>query len=307
MIPLWKGVVNPWDCDDMGHANVRFMLEKAYEGLGAFADAISMHHAFRPNAPSTLLPVSQHIRYVHEAMSGNPLLMTGRVTSISEDHAELYQDIRHSDQRPAAALRTMLAHVEAKSGRPFKWSKRSQAALSDLVGTPPEDLKPRSLDPDKARLELSSSFLSSAISNGALESGRGMILPEHCDVFGRMRNSYFIARVSDSVPTLIDGWRRALTNSGDGFITGSAVVEFQFEFHKWPRAGDRFVIHSSYTPRTGKTYSLTHWILDPVSGEAYAIARGTALFFDLKTRKALQAPKERLEELEKVMPGNLPF
>ena len=62
MIPLWKGNVNAWDCDEMGHANVRIYAEKAVEGFGSFAAAIAMTHAFRAGSPSTLIPVDQHIR-----------------------------------------------------------------------------------------------------------------------------------------------------------------------------------------------------------------------------------------------------
>ena len=35
MIPLWSGIANTWDCDEMGHMNVRVYVEKAMEGLGS--------------------------------------------------------------------------------------------------------------------------------------------------------------------------------------------------------------------------------------------------------------------------------
>ena len=108
MIPLWKGNVNAWDCDEMGHANVRIYAEKAVEGFGSFAAAIAMPHAFRAGSPSTLIPVDQHIRYIREATSGVPLTMTGCVLSWDENSVVLYQDIRHFDGRPAAAFRTRL-------------------------------------------------------------------------------------------------------------------------------------------------------------------------------------------------------
>jgi acyl-CoA thioester hydrolase len=32
VIPLWQGSCNQWDCDEMGHMNVRVYVEKQLEG-----------------------------------------------------------------------------------------------------------------------------------------------------------------------------------------------------------------------------------------------------------------------------------
>ncbi|MEL8056849.1 MAG: thioesterase family protein, partial [Pseudomonadota bacterium] len=87
MIPLWKGIPNTWDCDEMGHMNVRVYVEKAMEGLGNFAGAIGMPHAFHAGAPSTLQPAEHHIRYIREAHAGAPLIMTGCVVDWDETSA----------------------------------------------------------------------------------------------------------------------------------------------------------------------------------------------------------------------------
>lgn len=55
MIPLWSGIPNTWDCDEMGHMNVRVYVEKAMEGLGNFcrrdpdAPRLSGQRAFDPD------------------------------------------------------------------------------------------------------------------------------------------------------------------------------------------------------------------------------------------------------------------
>ena len=40
--PLYQGSVNTWECDDGGHLNVRFHLERAMIGLAHMADALDM-------------------------------------------------------------------------------------------------------------------------------------------------------------------------------------------------------------------------------------------------------------------------
>ena len=48
---IWRGGVNTWDCDEMGHMNVRVYVEKQLEGMVAFAHHLGMPEAFRVNAP----------------------------------------------------------------------------------------------------------------------------------------------------------------------------------------------------------------------------------------------------------------
>ena len=36
MIEVYRGSINTWECDEMGHMNVRFYVAKMMEGLAAF-------------------------------------------------------------------------------------------------------------------------------------------------------------------------------------------------------------------------------------------------------------------------------
>ena len=167
-----------------------------------------MPHAFKPNAPSTLIPGDQHIRYIREVHAGKPISMTACVLEVGDVDAVIYQDMRHSDGRCAAAFRTRVIHANAKTGAPFPWSKRSRAALEELIDTPPEDTAPRSLDPKCETLSREHAVISTVERTGAPLVGLGLVPPEHCDVFGRMYAPRFIGRISDSVPNLLFDWRQ---------------------------------------------------------------------------------------------------
>lgn len=104
MIPLWQGSCNQWDCDEMGHMNVRIYVEKQLEGLVAFAHELAMPEAFRQNSPSTVVPVDQHIRFVREVLPGKPISMQGCVLEYGECDAVIYQELRHTDGALAAAF-----------------------------------------------------------------------------------------------------------------------------------------------------------------------------------------------------------
>ena len=305
MIPLWSGIANTWDCDEMGHMNVRVYVEKAMEGLGTLAGAIGMPHAFRANAPSTLMVAEHHIRYIREAHAGHPLKMTGCVLEWDETSAVIYQDMRHGDGRPAAALRTRIVHVAAKTGKPFPWSSRSRAQLEALLETPPDDTKPRGLDPAAVPVSASSANMTQVENCGAPEIGRGMFLPKETDSFGRVAAPWFMGRISDSVPTLLHDWRIKVASSQAGARMGGAVLEYRLIYRKWPRAGDRYVIHTSLANVAEKTHSLSHWVLDPGTGDAWITSEAVAVTFDLEKRKVIPTPPEQIAELERLAPRGL--
>jgi acyl-CoA thioester hydrolase len=305
MIPLWSGSANTWDCDEMGHMNVRVYVEKAMEGLGTFASALGMPHAYRENAPSTLLPLEHHIRYIREVHPGKPLSMAGCVLEWDETTALLYQDMRHSDGTPAAAFRTRVQHVDAKSGKPFPWSTRSMAQLEALTGVASDDTKPRGLDPDISPIPSSAANLGFVLKTGAPEIGRGSVPLSHCDVFGRMLAPWFMGRISDSVPNLLYNWRQKVAANTDGAKMGAAVLEYRLIYRKWPRAGDRFVVHTGLARVAEKTHSLSHWMLDPDTGDAWITSEAVAVTFDLNTRKVIPTPPDQMIALEEIAPKGL--
>ena len=134
MIPLWQGSCNQWDCDEMGHMNVRVYVEKQLEGLVALCHAAGMPNAFRPNSPSTVAPVDQHIRFVREVLPGRPLKMSGCTLEIGTSDAVVYQELRHTDGTLSAAFRTRIAHLDTAEGKAFPWTKRVLAKLEALKG-----------------------------------------------------------------------------------------------------------------------------------------------------------------------------
>ena len=88
-VEIWRGGVNTWDCDEMGHMNVRFYVSRAMEGLAGLAAELGLPHAFSPYANATLVVREQHIRFLREAHAGAALHMLGGVIEISDTEARL--------------------------------------------------------------------------------------------------------------------------------------------------------------------------------------------------------------------------
>ncbi|MEO0722022.1 MAG: acyl-ACP thioesterase [Pseudomonadota bacterium] len=306
MITIWRGSANQWDCDEMGHMNVRVYLDKAMEGLGAFAVEAEMPHAFQQGTPSTLMVEDHHVRFLREVLPGRPLTMSACVLEISEAHAVIYQEMIHGDGSVAAAFRSRVRHAEAKSGKAFPWSNRTRAALERLMGEAPKATAPRSIDASGPVRPAAEVTMAAADAVNAPLIGLGAVPADHCDLHGRMQAAWFMGRISDAVPNLLFDWRKGVAGAaGNGVRMGAAVLEYRLVYRKWPRAGDLIAIRSGLGSAHEKIHSLVHWALDPVSGDAWMTSEAVAVTFDLDTRKTLPTPPKSIAALEELAPKGL--
>ncbi|MEL6257743.1 MAG: thioesterase family protein [Pseudomonadota bacterium] len=305
MIPVWRGSANTWDCDEMGHMNVRVYVEKAMEGLAGLAHAIDMPHAFRPNAPSTLVPADQHIRFMREVRPGRPLTMDACILDIGDTDMVVYQELRHGDGSYAAVFRTRIIHADAKSGRAFPWARRTRAKLEALVNSPPKATAPRSIAWPARALSDDDATLDRVAIVGAPCIGIGAVPAHHTDLHGRMRPEWVMGRISDAVPNLLADWRDQVASGVDGARAGAAVLEYRLIYRRWPRAGDAFVLHTALGEVSEKTHTLIHWMLDPTTGQPWATTEAVAVTFDLDTRKVIPAAPAHLDALKTLVPAGL--
>jgi acyl-CoA thioester hydrolase len=296
----YRGLCNAWECDENGHMNVRFYVQRAAEGWVALAHALGVPNSFKARANATFVPVDQHIRFLKEARPGAPLTLLSGVLTAGESSLQVYQELRHADGTVCAAMSSLLIHADPASGRAFPLSRRAGDRHPALACSRPAHGAPRSLDVTRMPSEAT---MARADAMGVPIIGRGAILASDTDVFGRMRPEIALGRISDSAPNLLSAWRaKAAEEAGAGAANaGAAVVEYRLVYRRWPRAGDGFVVRSAVTDVQEKTMQIAHWMLDPVSGEAWATAEVIALTFDLTTRKTIAPPPAARAALEASM------
>lgn len=302
-IEVWRGGVNAWELDNMGHMNVRFYGQRVVEGLVGLAAALGMPDAFSPQAESTLLIREQHIRFLREARSGAAITMRGAVESVGESEARLVLQLfhAHSGER-AATYQLLVDHVTAREGRPFPWPRRMQEAAEGLTIEPHDQARPRSVSrgpvEGSASLEAAQRLDLAPMSIGAFGA-------QDCDVFGRMSPELVIARISDGMPTLMAGSRPAESDEGgETRRIGGAVLEYRLIHWAWPRAGDRFEVRSGFAGVEDKSQRLVHWMLDPATGRPWATAEAVAISLDLDARKIVPFTGAHRAYLEsRVVPG----
>jgi acyl-CoA thioester hydrolase len=302
-VEVWSGGVNTWECDEMGHMNVRFWVAKAQEGLAGLAAQLGMPRAFAAEGEATLIVREQHIRFLREAKAGAALHMTGGVLEIGETSARLLLVIRHASGEPAATFQLLVEHATTRDMRPFPWPARIREKAEAVRTEVPVFAAARSID--LAPVEPTAS-LSRADELGLTRIGLGVIGPAECDVFGRMRPEIFIGRVSDGVGRLF-GETRPGPDPLDGeppARIGGAVMEYRVLHLAWPEPGDGVELRSGFAGCDSRTRRVVHWMLDPETGAPWASAEAVVISFDLDKRKVVDiTPEAQAAFMARCAPG----
>lgn len=286
-VEIWRGGVNTWDCDEMGHMNVRHYVVRAMEGLIGMAAELGLANAFSPHANATLLVKEHHIRFLREAHAGAPLTMLGGVIEMGETDARILQLLIHpASGELAATFQTIVVHATPREGQPFPWPQVARDRAQALKVEVPEKARARSIDLSAFAPTAS---LDRADQLNLTRIGLGGLLPSDCDVYGRMRAEQFIGRVSDGIGAFIHPFRDVVVEHAENKPArmGGAVLEYRIAYLAWPRAGDRVDIRSGLMGTDARTMRVVHWMLDPATGEPWGTSEAVAITFDLDARKVV--------------------
>ncbi len=282
-VEVWRGGVATWECDQMGHMNVRFYVTRVQEALVGLAAELGMPRAFSPHANATLQVREHHIRFLREARATAALRMIGGVVEMGETEARLLFTLVHVHTgEPAAAFQTVVRHITPGEGRAFPWSKAVRERAAALMTPVPAYAARRSLDEeplgDGASIERARDLGLSLIAAGAVS-------PRDCDAFGRLNVDGVIGRMSGGAGRLVDLLRETVTRAADQSALGAAVLEFRLAYLDWPGAGDRLQVYSGLMGLDHRALRIAHWMLDPATGRPWAMAQAVTAPFDLTARK----------------------
>jgi len=297
-VEIWRGGVALSDCDEMGHMNVRRYLARAQEGLGGLAAGLGLPRAFTPSATATLVVQEHRVRFLAEARVGAALYMTGGTLAFGESDATLLQVLHHADDgRPAAAFLTRVAHAKPSDGRAFPWPERARRGAEALTVELPDFAAPRSLQPSNAPPDGASADADgAAAAAGLTRIGRGMVMPETADLFGRLTPEAIIGRMAEATSGLMKPLRSELKARNPALRIGGAALEYQLIYDDLPRLGDHLELLGRVTAVRPKVQHAAFTLVDPLNGRRWASARAVVSCLDLDARRLIAIPDDLLSE-----------
>jgi acyl-CoA thioester hydrolase len=285
MIEVLRSSVNTWECDRMGHLNVRHYFARAHDGLAVLA----LHCGLLPSELRAkqlgLCAVDQHIRFHREMLPGTSFIVSAGVLRASEHGLHVLEEIRSLED--GALVATIVSEVVLASvhgGELAHLSSDFVARASALTLPLPEYAQARGIS--QGQPQSRPLLRAEAVRRGLTGAYLGPVVPEDCDPQGNMRESAFMARVSDGIGHFFAQLREGLRPEG----VGGAALEYRYAYHQRPRLGDVIEVRSGLKALGNKTLHMCHFIFSLESGACVASSEAVAVSFDLAARKAVPIP-----------------
>lgn len=293
-ISTWAGDCSAWECDELGHLNMSFYLDKFEQARMGLFIRLGLVEAFRPDAFSTVRSRDIHIKYLAEARPGSPLRIESALIALHETTAEVGHIMYHRDGRMAASLREIVEHVYLPENKRFAWPSRLRNIADTHTDQMPAPARARNLSldwdlpaPDAVALE----------ALGVQDIGGGIFLTGDTLAAGHVPFSRLFRRITTTLGWYSGGWPEF---ADDEYMKngGSAVVlEIRVHMPTLLRTGDLYHLRPAVVGADKYTRLIMHNVLNTITGECVASGYAAGGLFNLKTRKLTLATPDQIDTL----------
>lgn len=299
MIEVARSSVQAWECDQMGHMNVQFYVDRMEQGLAALAVHLGIGPSVARREGAQFVVRDLHVRFLREQHSGAPFFIRAGMLKGRDDGLRVFLEMLNTVSGEAAA--TFVAEVDwldVAERRPRTLPEGVRAVAAYFQAELPAHGRPRGLTLDAPR---PAPELEDADHLGMVRIWQGAVNQEQVDAQGYLTTRHFMGIVADGIPNLlvqVEGRDRSKTPG-----LGGAALEYRFVYRRQPRVGDVLTLRSGLKELGEKTYVWCHWLFDLETGEAVATAEAVAIALDLNTRRAMPIPDDLRGRLaERVVP-----
>lgn len=294
----WAGECSAWECDELGHMNMRHYVRKVDEARKGLIIRLGLPHAYRHATVSSVRVRDFHIKYQGEARPGNSLRIDSAVLELGESDIRLCHVMTHRDGRIAATIVETVEHVYLPDDKIFPWPSRIQSTLGSYRSELPAPAKARNVAVGRPHNVHSLSALEAA---GVSVIGAGVFGKSELDITERVTMGSFFGRTTSTIGWFREGWPEF--DEPDYHASGkrAALLEMRAVIHRCPTRGDAYIYAPVLTRANSYTREVVHNLLDPLTGQSWASMEASACKFDVNARKLIKTTPEELAVLEKNM------
>ena len=246
-------LVQPWECDVMGHMNVQFYASRASEAVAFYAAANNQ----------VVRPSEQRFRFVGELHAGEAVSAWTGATAQSENRLTVRTEldaggarraVAESDfDRPGSAELPLIAEAEPV-WRGGDWTADASSAKG-MTRLGCQEVSTWEVDAD------------------------GFIVPR-----------FILSRIAPSVPFLLHqmGLTRPYMLQNR---LGRAAVGYRLQYFQWPRAGDCIELRSAVALVGRKSWRFRHCLVDISRDRAVCVVEAVIVLLDLTSRRSTELPE----------------
>jgi len=295
-IKTWVGECSAWECDDLGHLNMRYYMHKAQQARQMFIIKLGLDNAFHKNSASSVRVRDFHIKYLGEARPGDPLRFESGLLELGEDTARICHIMYHHDGRLAATIHETVEHYYLPTRQSFAWPRRVVEAAKALTVELPAPAKARNIDMDATPKAIDETRLKKL---GVNLLGMGVFQPHECGIGGTVTTQSLLGRTTETIATFDEGWPEMTDQAFRDSNGSGALLEARCFINQRAVAGQAYHFYSGVQSGDSYTRRIIHNMVDAVSGENLFSMDAVGCLFDLNARKLIKATPAQIKVLEK--------
>lgn len=300
MLEVLRSSVNTWDCDTMGHMNVRHYFGRANDGLSVLSLQLGLSPRALAERGLMLRARDQHLRFSRELRPGAGFSLHAGVVEERAAQLTTYEELRTVRDEVSATVVSECVLLDVKTGEPAPWPATLLEAARGARCSVPAYAAARGVVARAGRGRITRER---ALAIGMLPGYLGPVRPEDCDAQGVLLEAACMGRISDGISHFFRGLHGGTRPEG----IGGAALEYRFVFHAWPRLSDVIEVRSALSGLGPKALQVTHYLFDLESSQCFAASQAVVVWFDLSARKAVAIPEEVRAALQAQVITDLPM
>lgn len=295
-LKTWAGECSAWECDGLGHLNMRHYMTKVMQARQMFFIRAGLHEAFKSDALSSVRVTDFHIKYLGEARPDNPLYIETGLLELGEQTVRLCHMMFHGDGRIAATIVENIEHISLRTKTSFPWNTRFRNASKAFRVEQPQPSKPRNLSYDTRPQAPNETSL---IKLGVKHIGAGVFQPHEMGLDGSATPQALMGRTTETISHMRDGYPEFLDAKYREGGKSGALLEAQVFLNHRAEAGDGYKFYSGLVSGNSYTRQIIHNVVDVITGKNFFSMIGDGCLFDLKARKLIKATDAQVAILKK--------
>lgn len=287
----WAGECSAWECDDLGHLNMRHYMTKVRQARQMLIICLGLTEAFSPRAQSSVRVTKFHIKYQGEARPGDPLRIESAVLALGETDIQICHMMYHSDGRIACSVVEWADHIYLRSRNAFAWPQRVKDNIGNWTAEQPAPSNPRGLTygetypaPTAAQLE----------SWGVQRIGCGVFQPHEAVTTGNIGVQALLGRTTETIGHFKHAWPEMHVPDYREDGGSAALLEALIIVGTPAHVGDGYEFYSGIHSANSHTRRLVHNMVDVVTGENIFSMTGIGCLFNLNSRKLVKTTDENI-------------
>ena len=291
-LDTFRGTVNTWECDEVGHMNVQFYVARASDAAFYLRHALGLAPSQVRSEGRAMVALEEHIRFHRELRAGDIMHMRSRPVELRDRTLVSVHELFNSGTgETSATIVAVSGHFDLEKRKLIPWSAEARNRAAPYLGPLPAHAEPRGVAREKRLPDMTLADAADFI-----EIYRGAVMPWECDDFGHMNSRFYMARFSDGAGHL---WQ-ALGFDKRSMMEmrrGTVVLEIRLNYIREVRSGAMLVARSTLTGLEGKTLTFTHFMFDAETGALVATGEAIAIMLDLDARKTVAFTDEERARL----------